>query len=106
MKNEDFSEEIKKLIGKYKDKEFEYGKPIKYLEFRNKCSKEEIENEIFQQKNIRFTEKQIKDNEIRYKIYLIYNKTRGRVYVLTFREKIRIITIYPLGRRTLKYLKI
>lgn len=102
----DSSKEVNELLQKYNEKGFEYGKPIQYIEFRNKCSREEIEKEILQIKGIKFTEKQVKDGEVRYKLYFVYSNTRGRAYVLTFREKIRIITIYPLGRRTLKYLKI
>jgi len=100
MKN--YSEEIKILLAEYKDKGFEYGKPVSYLEFRNGCSIEEIESEIFNSDEIEFTEKQIKESEIRYKTYFVYTKKTGRVYVITFRQKIRIITVYPIGRSTLK----
>jgi len=72
MKN--YSGEIKKLIFQYKYKGFEYGKPVSYLEFRNGCSIEEIENEILNSDEIEFTEKQIKEGETRYKTYFIYTK--------------------------------
>ncbi len=102
----DYSEEIKKLIEKFKEKGFEYGKTKEYLEFRNGCSIEDIEKELLEQKDLRFTEKQIKEGEKRYKLYYVYNKRKGRAYVITFRNKIRIITIYPLGPGTLnKYNK-
>lgn len=98
----DYSEEIRELIEKYKTKGFEYGKPVDYLEFRNGCSKEEFEKEILEMEGLVFTEKQIKENEKRYKLYFVYTKKIGRVYILMFKEKIRIITIYPLGKRTVR----
>jgi len=100
MKN--YSEEMRELINRYKAKGFEYGKPISYLEFRNGCSKEEWEKELLELKELEFTEQQINENEKRYKLYFVYSRKSGRVYVLTFREKIRIISIYPLGKSTVK----
>jgi len=104
MKN--YSEEVKRLIEKFKERGFEYGKPQDYLEFRNGCSIEEMEKELLEQKDLKFTEKQIREREKRYKLYYVYSKRKGRVYVITFRDKIRIVTIYPLGPGTLnKYHK-
>ena len=98
----DYSEEFKNLIGQYKDKEFEYGKQIEYLEFRNGCSIEEMEKELLDFKYLKFVEKQINENEKRYKTYHVYSSKKGRVYIVTFRHKIRVITIYTLGPGTLK----
>ena len=39
----DYSDEIKALITEYREKGFEWGKPVDYLEFRNGCSKEDME---------------------------------------------------------------
>ena len=47
-----YTGEIKELIDKYKEKGFEWGKPIDYLEFRNGCSKEEMEKEILDYDNV------------------------------------------------------
>ncbi len=98
----EYSEEVKKLIRKYEKEKIMYGKPLDYLLFRNKTTKEEIEKEIIDCENLEFTEKQEKEEEIRYLLYFIYSRKRGRAYVLKFNEKIKIITIYPLGKRTLK----
>jgi len=98
----DYSEELRKLIEKHKDKGFEYGKPIEYLEFRNGCSIEELEKELLELRDIKFTEVQIREGNRRYKTYHVYSSNKGRVYVITFTEKIRIITIYPLGQSTTK----
>ena len=98
----DYIEELRKFIEEYKDKGFEYGKPIEYLEFRNGISKEEIEKEILELNGIEFVERQNIESEKRYKLYYVYSSRSGRVYVLKFTKKIRIITIYPLGRSTLK----
>jgi hypothetical protein len=97
-----YAEELKEMIDKYKEKGFEWGKPVDYLEFRNGCSYEEMEKEILDYDNVEFVEKQIEQGEIRYKLYFVYSSKTGRVYVLKFTEKIRIITVYPLGKTTLK----
>jgi len=100
-----YLEELRILIEKYKEKGFEWGKPLDYLEFRNGCSKEEMENEILDCGNAEFVEKQKEQGEKRYKLYFVYSSKTGRVYVLKFTEKIRIITVYPIGRQTLKNYK-
>lgn len=101
----DYKEELREFIEKYKEKGFEWGKPIDYLEFRNGCSKEEMEKEILNCENVELVEKQREEGEIRYKLYFVYNFRKGRVYVLKFTEKIRIITVYPIGKQTLKHYK-
>lgn len=100
-----YSEELKELIREYKEKGFEWGKPIDYLEFRNGCSRENMEKEILDCDNFEFVEKQKEQGETRYKLYLIYSSKTGRVYVIKFTEKIRVITVYPIGRQTLKNYK-
>ena len=100
MKN--YSEEIKELIEKYMSKGFEYGKPMDFLLPRIKASKEEVENEIINCKDLRFIEKQKREGETRYVLYFVYSRSKGRVYVITFTDKIIIITAYPLGKKTLK----
>ena len=98
----DYSKEIKELIEKYKEKEFEYGKPIDFLLSRIKASKKEVEEEIINCKDLKFVEKQERKGEVRYVLYFVYSRSNGRAYVITFTNKIIIITIYPLGRKTLK----
>ena len=103
--NKNYNEELKELINKYKEKGFEWGKPVEYLEFRNGCSKEEMEKEILDCNSLEFVDKQKEQGETRYKLYFIYDFKKGRVYVLKFTNKIRIITVYPLGKQTLKNYK-
>ena len=103
---EDYSKEVKELIKKYKDKGIIFGKDIDFFIKRIKISKKDIEEEITNCQNLYFTERQIKHNEIRYALLFRHTKRKGREYVITFRDKnIRIITIFPLGRRTLKRYK-
>ena len=98
----DYSEEIKGLIDKYRNKGFEWGKPVDYLEFRNGCSKEDMEKEILNCDNVEFVWKQKEQGETRYKMYFVYSSRSGRAYVIKFTEKIRIITVYPVGKHILK----
>ncbi len=99
---EDLIKEVKELIKIYQKEDIEYGKPVDYLLFRNKTNKEEIEEEIINCKNLEFVEKQLRKNESRYVLYFMYSRKKGRAYVLKFNNKIRIITIYSLGKKTLK----
>ena len=103
--NKDYSEELKELVEKYKERGFEWGKPIEYLEFRNGCSKKEMEKEILDCSNTEYVEKQRVQEETRYKIYFVYSSKKGRVYVLKFTEKIRVVTVYPLSWVTIKKYK-
>ena len=98
---EDFSEEVKKLISDYKKDDISYAKPVDFLLPRIEATKEEIEKDIINCENLKFTGKQQKDGETRYVMYFVYNSKKGRVYVVTFKDKIVIITAYPFGRRTL-----
>lgn len=102
-----YVEELRGLIEKYRGRGFEYGKPIEYLEFRNSMSREKMEEEILSCLNLKYVGKQYIDEEKRYALYYVYSGSRGRTYVLRFTEKIRIVTVYPIGRMTLrKYKKV
>lgn len=102
----DSSEEVQNLIEDYKNSGFEYGKSLDYLEWRLGCSKEEMEKQILAMKDLVFTQKQKREEETRYKLYYVYNKRKGRAYIITFRDKIRVVTAFPLGPHTLnKYHK-
>ena len=100
---EDYSKEVRRIIEKYKKENIIFGKEIDFLLKRNEVSREEIIGEILSCKNLFLTEKQVKDGETRYVLFFIYSKRKGRQYVITFRDKeLRIITIFPLGRKTIK----
>lgn len=103
----DYSEEVKSFISKYKKEDIVFGKDIDFLLKRVEITKEVIEDEIMKFDNLSFAKKQIKDGETRYSLFFIYSKRKGRQYVVTFRdEELRIITIFPLGRRTIRrYMK-
>jgi len=99
---EDYLEEVKEIIKKYQKEDIQYGKPIEFILSRINTTKNIIEREIFNFENLEFIEKQYRKGEIRYVLYFIYSKKRGRVYVITFNGKLTIITIYPLGKKTLR----
>jgi len=58
-------------------------------------------------KDLKVVFRQERNNEERYSLYFIYSRSKGRVYVLRlYPDKIRVITIFPIGKRTLsKYFK-
>jgi hypothetical protein len=99
----DYSEEARALIGKYRKGGIVFGKDTAFLLRRTKLSEKEIKNEVFSCKDLSFTGKQEKDGEVRYALFFVYGKRKGRKYVVTFRDgNIRIITVFPLGRKTLR----
>jgi hypothetical protein len=102
----DYTEEVKKLVKKYNKEDIEYHKPLKYLCQRNSLTQEEIEEAIMSCKGISLTELQEKPYETRYALFFVYNKRKGKCFVLTFDDKITVVTIYPMGRKTiLRYKK-
>ncbi|MFA5857402.1 MAG: hypothetical protein WC867_08630 [Candidatus Pacearchaeota archaeon] len=102
---DDYSNEVKELIERYKKKGFRYAKPLDFLLDRIGDKKENIETELINLENIKFCEKQQRNGEIRYSIYFVYSNKKGRVYVVTFEDKIVVITIFPIGKTTLKKYK-
>lgn len=102
----DYSNEVKDIIKKYKKEDIIFGKRLDSLMSRVKSNKQETEDEILNCNNLSLTEKQNKGGEIRYKLYFLYSNKKGRGYVITFRDaNLRIITIFPLGRKTIKKYK-
>ena len=101
----DYSEELKEMIKKHKDKGFRYAKPIDFLLERISDTKENIEKELIDFKGLKFCEKQERKGETRYLLYYIYSNRNERVYAIAFEDKIVIITIFPIGKKTLKKCK-
>jgi len=100
---EDYSNEVKEIIKQYNKDNIEYGKDLNFFIRRLKVNEGEIEGEILKCDNLSFTEKQIKEGEIRYALFFVYGKRKGRKYIITFRDsRLRIITIFPLGKKTLR----
>ena len=99
----DYSDEIKSLIKNYKKEAIVFGKSVDFLLKRIEIPKEKIEEEIMKCENLVFTKKQIRNDETRYALFFIYSNRKGRQYVITFRDReLRVITVFPLGRKTLK----
>lgn len=100
---ENYTEKIKEILKKYKKEQIRYGKPLNYLLLRNNATKEELEKGLFDFKYLEFCEMQRRQGEIRYALYFVYSRRRGRVYVIKPTEKeLKIITIYPIGKLTLR----
>ena len=99
---EDYSSYVKDKINELYSLGIDYGKSKKLLSFKGNINEEDIKKELLNFQYLTFTEKQIRNGEVRYVLYFVYSKKRGRVFVITFRDKIRLITIYPLGKTTLQ----
>lgn len=65
-----------------------------------------MKNELLNGKNLVHVVKQevvyLNQKEERFQCYFVYSKTKGRCYILKFEEVIKVITVFPLGRTTLK----
>jgi|ETNmetMinimDraft_2_1059921.scaffolds.fasta_scaffold08076_4 hypothetical protein len=102
----DYSEEVMNLISKHKYNGFEWWKSIKLLSFEANLTDEEMKEELSGCRDLHFIEKQKRNGEIRYTLYFVYGRRSGRFYVITFRSKIRVITVHQMGSKTLnKYFR-
>jgi len=93
--------EVKRLLEKYSKEDFEFGKLENYILNRIKATKEDVIEDLFSLKDLEFVEKQSVKKESRYALFYVYSKRKGRVYIITLRDKLRLITAYPLGKKTL-----
>jgi hypothetical protein len=91
---------IKKLK-KYNSKDVFYCKPINYLCFRNNCSEMDFEKDLLSGKNLKVINPHKRNGELRHGLYFIYNRRKGRVYIVKFGNLLKVVTIYPIGTKTL-----
>jgi len=103
--SEDYIEEVKRLIEEHKENGFRYAKRLDLLLDRISDTKENVEKELLDFKDLKFCKKQERKGEIRYTLYYIYSNKKGRIYALAFEDKIVVITMFPVGRKTLKKYK-
>ena len=94
-------DELKSLIQKYKEQGIRYGKSPDFLLKRINASEEEVKMELSSLINLEHVEKQVKGGETRYVLFFVYDRKKGRQYVLAFKDKLVVITVFPLGKRTL-----
>lgn len=103
----DYSQEVIKLIKKFMDNSWEFGKSEEIIshDFPQRLTYDEIKRILSSLKNPEFTHREKRDNEYRYTIYTKDSKYSGKTFVITFRNKnIRVITAFPMGRKTyIKY---
>jgi hypothetical protein len=108
MAGKDYSLFIKQKIKQHKEDSIYFTKSqlITWLCARNKSMVNKMKRELLDSKQLVFTEKQEViyegKKEERYKCYFVYSNTRGRCYVIRFNDVIKVITVFPLGRTTLK----
>lgn len=96
-------EDFLSLLKNYSENDVKFGKSLNYRCFRNNCAKEEFLKELFFPDKLTKVLKQTIKDEERFVLYYLYSKKKGRVYVLRFYSKeIRVITIFPIGKKTLK----
>ena len=82
-------------------------KLLSWLCLRNKATLMQLKQTLFDHTNLVHIEKQEKihkdKQELRYCLYFVYSNRKGRCSIITFTtKKIKIITVFPLGRKTLR----
>ena len=108
MSKKDWSDVIKDKINRFSKDEIIFTKSrlIDWLCRRNKSTLDEMKAEVLNYKDLVFTEKQEVEfegkKEVRFRCYFVYSRNRGRCYVLKFNHELKVITVFPLGRTTLK----
>ncbi len=108
MATKDWSDVVKEKVKKYSKEQIIFTKSriIDWLCKRNNSTIEDLKREVLDSTDLTFTERQEVEyegeTEERFRCYYVYSKTRGRCYVLKLDYKIEIITVFPLGRTTLK----
>lgn len=93
--------DVKKFLEKYSKEDIVFGKTEKYVLERIGAKREEVVKDLLFARGLEFVEKQERGDETRYVLFFVFSKRSGRVYVVTMDNKLRIITAYPLGRKTL-----
>tara|TARA_Y100000310_G_scaffold238101_1_gene241450 strand:+ start:12 stop:359 length:348 start_codon:yes stop_codon:yes gene_type:complete len=108
MVKRDKSDVVKEKVKKYSEGQIAFTKSriLDWLCKRNKTTVEKMKEEVLNLKDLTFTERQLVEfegeKEERFRCYFVYSNNRGRCYVLKFDKQIKIITVFPLGRTTLK----
>jgi len=108
MAKKDWSDVVKEKVKKYSKDQIIFTKSrlIDWLCRRNNSTVEEMINEVINSKDLVFSEKQEaeydREIEIRFRCYFVYSRNRGRCYILRFNHQIKVVTVFPLGRTTLK----
>ena len=103
----DWSDFVRKKVGNYNydDIIFTKVKLMGWLEQRNKSTTEKMREEVYTSRDLEFVEKQEIEfkgkMEERYRCYHLFSGSKGRCIILTFNSKIKIVTAFPLGRKTL-----
>lgn len=102
----DYSDEVKEKLKKYAVSDIAFTKK-NYGEIlqKRRISGDEINQDMTNPEKLVFAQKQTRVfkgiDEVRYRCYFIYSHSKGRCYVIKFDSKLRVITVFPLGRKTL-----
>ena len=81
-------------------------KQLDFIEKRNHQSLNDIKIELIKAKYLKFVQKELVLQqgilETRFQCYFLYPDGKGKKFVITFNGIIRIITVFPLGRLSMK----
>lgn len=102
----DFSDEVKEKLKRYSVSDLIFTKKNhQEILQKRRISGEEIIRDITNPEKLVFAQKQIRVfkgiEETRYRCYFVHSHSKGRCYVLKFNLRLKIITVFPLGRKTL-----
>ncbi len=108
MAKRDWSDVVRGKVKEYSKEQIIFTKLriIGWLCDRNNSTIDELKDEILSLKHLTFVERQEVEyegeKEERFRCYFVYSGSKGRCYVLKFDHQIKVVTVFPLGRTTLK----
>jgi len=98
--------EVLNLLKNYKEERIVFPKTGIEEQLSNRSiTKDQIIKNLIIPKNLVFAEKQERkfrgSIDIRYNCYFLFSKSKAHRYILSFGDKLKVITAIPLGRKTL-----
>ena len=108
----DFLEHIKTKISSFALSDIIFTKKkamLLWLAERNSSTLEELKVELKNLQYLVLMERQTAEfegkTEERFRCYFVYSRTKGRCFVIKFNHQLKIVTVFPLGRTTLRKYK-
>ncbi len=111
MPAKNYKQEVLEQLNKYKNRDITFTKKDieEQLKIR-RLTKDEIIENLLNPKKLVFAKKQERDfqgkKDVRYDLYFLFSKSKAHRYILSFNDKLKIITVIPLGRKTLNKMSV
>jgi len=111
MPAKNYKQEVLEQLKRYKLSDILFTKKgiEEQLKIR-RLTKDGIIENLLNPKKLVFADRQERDfqgkKDVRYNCYFLFSKSKAHRYVLSFNDKLKVITSIPLGRKTLNKMSI